>query len=579
MMAFNFLKKIKSGNRDGTRSECIGDNATAKLQTPQKPQRCNRRRSSKTKISGSEDHTYPSSVRSVGDGSKRSGTYTSSGQSTGDGSTSTSRRSVTFAPQRLRTNNNQATAVDEKRAQYMGRLASCIRVSLLSLSPLSRQNHISEELIHSISTFIYEGMTNSGKRVYHSISHVFDVLDPSSNDCTLDLAALFYDVVYYAIDGKLSPGQAYLLKDVIELQTDTELVISPKILANDQIITVVTAVFGYKAGSGDDGQIIRPFDGSNEFLSALCAAQLLRDVLDITQIAQIAACIEATIPFRQTNDHGSPMERLYDRLCQVSKDYDLEMSEFECETSVKRAAMLAYWDLLNFSSSNPAHFLDNTWALLPETHPTLREVYTVKEYQYAMFKMYGFFGFLNPNVVFVKFRGVPTNYVHVSQGAERNLSVGKDYIGAKLLSASVIVALAELTGGDGPILSFFNSEELLRENKDGKQNLSWLPSPVSNDKYDFLVHRVLSKGRKKGLWFDVWQSHLAAYLYCALGEQKIRQLNENHCKYMYPMSEAQSKILLDQLPRDVVGLIIECMASEHVPRSEQLNDLLKEYRT
>lgn len=111
---------------------------------------------------------------------------------------------------------------------------------------------------------------------------------------------------------------------------------------------------------------------------------------------------------------------------------------------------------LRFNHQDQAWFLDNTWSLLPESNEALRHkfLYTVQEFQFAVFKMHGFFAyFLKPELIFQQFRGVPTDeeMVALKSRAGRNIEIGRRYVAAKLLSVSVLSAFAELTGGDAPI--------------------------------------------------------------------------------------------------------------------------------
>jgi hypothetical protein len=73
--------------------------------------------------------------------------------------------------------------------------------------------------------------------------------------------------------------------------------------------------------------------------------------------------------------------------------------------TVQRAACLQNLDVANFATTDRAWFLDNTWSLLPENNESLRHqyLYTVQEFQNAVFKLNGFFSFLKPNVTFQSF--------------------------------------------------------------------------------------------------------------------------------------------------------------------------------
>jgi hypothetical protein len=113
----------------------------------------------------------------------------------------------------------------------------------------------------------------------------------------------------------------------------------------------------------------------------------------------------------------------------------------------------------------------NTWSLLPESNVALRHsfFYSVSEFQFAVYKMHGFFNLIQASMVFIRFQGVPTDKeldLRVDR-ATHNIEIGKLYISAKLLSISVLAAIAELTGGDVPISLFMG--DLPSRNRESKR--------------------------------------------------------------------------------------------------------------
>ena len=79
------------------------------------------------------------------------------------------------------------------------------------------------------------------------------------------------------------------------------------------------------------------------------------------QMLAMAACIEATIPFRER-----PGRRHCTRGCGRWASPEDDVAEM-----VRRAVRLSNSDVGNFADPDPARFLDNTWKLLPETNPAL----------------------------------------------------------------------------------------------------------------------------------------------------------------------------------------------------------------
>ncbi len=52
------------------------------------------------------------------------------------------------------------------------------------------------------------------------------------------------------------------------------------------------------------GQVLLPFGGQNEFMSAVVAAKVMEIFLTTKHLFQITACIEASIPFQPISEDG-----------------------------------------------------------------------------------------------------------------------------------------------------------------------------------------------------------------------------------------------------------------------------------
>jgi hypothetical protein len=310
-------------------------------------------------------------------------------------------------------------------------------------------------------------------------------------------------------------------------------------------------------------------------MSAIVAVRELHSFLSVEDLAKVAACIEVTIPFRaSTTVDGittTGMDRLYEHMKRTVEDFQLSMTEKEIVELVQRAAVLANEDVGNFGSTDLAYFLDNSWMLLPELNESLRrQDYTVKEYQYAIRKMYGFFNVLDPDVVFQSFRGVPSDQDigTKASNAARNLKQGATYIAAKLVSVSVLSAFAELTGGDAPVSLFLG--DLPSRQKDVHRfdallfntELEETPQPH----YDPIVYHVLTQGRSKETSFDVRNSPLAAYFYRLLGDVGVGEFLDRF--KVAPEDSAAALKVLEALPRAAVRSVAENLAPS--PRKAQI---------
>lgn len=278
----------------------------------------------------------------------------------------------------------------------------------------------------------------------------------------------------------------------------------------DTLLQIVIRIFGLSPG-----QELKK--GVNEFLSAVIACRELQEVLSLKLLVQIACCIEATIPFRPPNEEGkTPMDQLYERLHEVNQDFQLDLSEDEMVLAVQRATRLANRDVENFSTTDRAWFLDNTWSLMSETNESLRHElkFTVQDMQRSLFNMYNFFPFLKPSLVFAEFRGVPhkKELERMTNEATRNLEMGKKYVAAKLLSFSIFTALIVLTGDDLPVAFLSNVPR-----KDRRQRMEEALLHVSSSEepvdVDDDVYAVLKNGRTTDSPFDFRQSPMAAFLY------------------------------------------------------------------
>ena len=238
-------------------------------------------------------------------------------------------------------------------------------------------------------------------------------------------------------------------------------------------------------------------------------------------------------------------------------------------------------DVGNFGSEDVLWFLDSTWSLLPETNEALRQqfLYTVENFQFAVYKMHGFFSFLKPEIVFTSFRGAPAPEVlaELEKYTMLNLKLGRKYVGAKLLSLSVLAAFAELTGGDAPISLFMGDLPSRHRNSIRRQSpFTELPKLLidSNAMVDPTVLKILSEGRRGETSFDIRQ-----YLYGHLGDELVDALlKKPHEKWLtlHPMTKETAKALLEELPTENVRCLGSVLASVAFSRKEVILAVVKD---
>ena len=459
----------------------------------------------------------------------------------------------------------------KKNKTFLQRLVHALRTSLETLGahPTNRQ-------LESWACLIHESMSVYG-RYFHSVQHVFDI--SQNADAIQKLAALFHDCIYCNVDGGLLPKQAELLKGVISDEeskddgTSGTMVFKHISKEKDPMLSMIASVFGFSA----DQVLTTPFSGENEFLSAVLAVRCLQEVLEPIHLVQIAACIEMTIPFRKKDDNGDgPAERLFARLERANLKFNLGIDQHELTIITQRAVDLGNRDVENFCTTDTPWFLDNTWKLLPESNVPLRRkvTYTVCEYQQALRGMCGFFSNLNYKVVFNSFRGSPTDeqMEEIRRRTRRNIQVATLYVHAKLLSVSLLAALAELTGGDAPMALFVGDMPGRDHYTDRLDDFI----PVDNKRRDSIVlddevYDILETGRKSHAKFDLANSPLAAYLYGLLGDSGVEAAlkNVDAC----PMGTEKALQLLKSMPPDAVEVVMKNCAKIAVTRAEELEAL------
>ena len=419
--------------------------------------------------------------------------------------------------------------------------------------------------IEKWACMIYESMS-CPSRSYHSLQHVFDIIHEDA-DSIQKLATHFHDVVYYNIDGGLSEEQQALIGEFISEEDD---VISIAKISSDENLIMTMEIFGF-----DFGTVLDPFNGLNEFLSAALAVRCYQVPFSHTPaiLAQIAACIEATIPFRKCDENGKwPCDHLFDRMTLVNTKYDLGMTEEELVKCVQRSVDLGNSDVGNFATTDHSNFLANTWDLLPESNISLRNtiVFRISDFALALKKMADFIEFLDPECLYMSFRD-PEHAILMAEkieAARTNLDVVLKYMHCKRLSIAVVAAIAELTGGDAPITLFLGEhyiataiEEFVEKGPD--------PDLVLNQ----TVLGLLTERSEANANFDIHNSPLAAYIYAIVGSDGIDQC----MKYaVHPMDKENAMGLLQTLPYDCVVNIVELCAENCITRRTAIDDMMIE---
>ncbi len=345
---------------------------------------------------------------------------------------------------------------------------------------------------------------SSTARQFHSHEHVIELCEGASPIETI--AALYHDVVYVQVDGRLPASMELLLAPLLApvnggWQIRAEAAASAPARA-------ILAVFGLVPGN-----VLGPMSGLNELASALAFAEHLGRALDEETVIAVAACIEATIPFRV-----DPGAELAARLTAMG------LGPARVIEHVERAMRVANRDVANFADEDPAEFLANTWKLLPETNPSLNvpSRYTVSDYRIALMKMETFLERLPAERVFHTFGAEPSSAEHARRvhNTRRNIALAVRYLRVKLYAIALIESICLATGGDLPLQYVMGA--LASRGKKARLE-SFLPPARVEIAPDPELATLLRDGRRGEASFDIAPSPLAAHLLSVLGELKIAE--------------------------------------------------------
>ncbi len=357
---------------------------------------------------------------------------------------------------------------------------------------------------------------NLGRRKFHTTAHVLAVTRDLPALPTL--AGLFHDLVYVQVDDGFPIQVAGRLSELArQVQGGWEL--TPEV--GRGLPSLVAEIFGVSPG-----QVLGPFTGLNELLSACVAVEALGGTLAPADLARVAASIEATVPFRGPDERGrDPFERLEERLGAVVRSRGLELERRDVEHCIDEALQLANADVVNFADSDPGRFLTNTWTLLPETNRSLIGfgVYSVIEYRQSLQRMASFLHQIDPAVIFHRrgARPAAAEFARMVEQARYNVDIARRYLGVKLYAIALVEAFARLTGGDAPIALFLG--DVPAEGVAIRRAEDLLPErpATTTAATDAVLLALLQVGRASPSHFDMQNSPLSSYLYRALGERRI----------------------------------------------------------
>lgn len=428
---------------------------------------------------------------------------------------------------------------------------------------------ISIKEIEELTLLVHHCMSGPN-RAFHNSEHILNVANPFVNPYQI-LAALFHDVIYYQIDRGFPLETKAVLDNYVAIRRD-EVVIRFE-TQEDLSFDMCLAVFGFERG-----QVLSPFKGLNEFLSAFVAAKSLEKYLAKNAILYIITCIEATIPFGGIDENGKThFENLEERLLHFNQAINLNLDDSEIEEMVKAGVEVANQDVINFSDEKVGRFLGNTWALISESNSHLSNIesyaYDITSYRQGMQKTEMFLNNLNPDHVFHEHKHVPNiiEYERLRQQAHRNIAIAREYMAAKLLNAAILESLAMCTGGDIP-LSMFTGGARNRTKIAIERAEDHLPKVILNNDldYDEMVSRLLEFGRMGKTTFDMNHSPLSAFVYKSLGSTKVLKYFQE-AKKLFD-GEISHRDFLKSIDHSLVSAIARACAHIALSRSELLEE-------
>lgn len=422
---------------------------------------------------------------------------------------------------------------------------------------------ISPGHLQAMTQLIVKAMTGPS-RYFHNLDHAFDVAQ--SGDAIEVLAALFHDVVYVQIDDGISVELAESLAPFIETLRERLVIRDLEENLADQSFVLVMTIFDVQLGQHLALE-------QNEFLSALIAAKQLESILNKTQLAEIIACIEATIPFRPpTIDGLQPSENLYRKLSSANDRFQLAWDEIALVRAVQRAVRVGNRDVENFADLQAADFLSNTWNLLPESNPCLRaaEDYTIQQYRHVLEKTTSFMYYLNAPLVFRQFEGEPSvvDYEGLLERTNKNLVVARLYLSIKLLAIAILEALTYRSHPLLPLgcLGGVNFSEISSQVMQ-RQSVSISDVPYHpRDCIEQEIWTLLQVGRSQESSFDIKNSPIAAFLLKHLGlDQMVARVDRGKAFFQEKITAEE---FLAEFDPGMIA-IFQKMLSQAVERDQQ----------
>jgi hypothetical protein len=422
----------------------------------------------------------------------------------------------------------------------------------------------SAEQIESSALLVFQAMTGRS-RDYHGLSHLFNVAE--GLPALARLAAIYHDIVYLRVDGGYPPHVGERIGDIVEHRDEKIFLTDPP----DELMADLATIFGFSPG-----QELKHDGGLSEYLSAALAVRELCGYLGLKDLWTVASCIEATIPFRMAVQGMTPDDLLEKRLGYLRRGNTILTKE-EIDTIRILAIRISNADVGSFGQPDLGRFLGNTWRLLLETNPEFHEVDAcpIRTYREALAGVEGFLSNLDPRVIFRQHGTTPGNeeFQALIEHAANNLRGATEYLRANIAAMAVLEALAELTGGDGPISHFIGAMDSEHPLLHDLPHHAGILATSSRPTLDVAVLDLLKSGRAVD-GFDTAASPLVACFYELLGSAGIAELVRRADEVR--AGRQDWRWLLAVLPREVVSDVATAISGIAVERKDRFREFLSQ---
>lgn len=428
--------------------------------------------------------------------------------------------------------------------------------------------NVSRSEVEELSIFLVRTM-GADLRDYHRPEHSLEVARVKSP--VARLAALFHDLIYVQVDPTWrSLSQVihpFVPDDLSTLNVQASLKRS-----NEPWLKAICMILGVEKETS-----LTPSKGLNEFLSAVVMYRKLAFHLEPLQLFRAIACVAATVPFLGVDTEGkNPAQRLVVRMKDAAKVLEFnELSDTFYDESVAECCQIVQTDLASFGSIEFSNYISNTWNVMYESYPPLRNTYyLISEYRKAVFGNISFLETLDSSRLFWNAYAKTGNIdSSLDERSNYNLRVGQIYLKTVGIMLSVLEAIALLTGGDAPYEMFMGAMKKDREHSPVTigQFLTLLDE-FPGDADSRLIYSVLKEGRQSRARFDRRESALGAYLFVELkGSAGVLEAFKKAS--MLHSGGITPEVFLECIPKPALRSILKALSKTVLTRSDELLSL------